>query len=53
MKSLQKQFNCVQKEHTVIKITVNPFVQKVGYSEVKAIINILINFTIIVNYINQ
>jgi hypothetical protein len=53
MESLQKHFNRVHKENTVIKITVYSFVQEVGYTEVKAIINKLINFKIIINYIHQ
>jgi hypothetical protein len=53
MKSLQKHFNRVHKEHAVIKNTVYSFVQEVDYSEVKAIINKLINFTIIIYYIYQ
>jgi hypothetical protein len=53
MKSIQKHFNRVHKEHAVIKITVYSFVQEVGYSEVKAIINKMINFTKFINYIYQ
>jgi hypothetical protein len=53
MKSLQKHFNRVHKEDAVIKITVYSFVLKVDYSLVKAIINKLINFTTIINYIHQ
>jgi hypothetical protein len=53
MKSLQNYFNRVHKEHAVIKITVYSFVQEVGYSEVKEIINKIINFTKIINYIYQ
>jgi hypothetical protein len=53
MKTLQKYLNRVHKEHVVIKIIVYSFVQEVGYSEVKEIINKLINFTKIINYIYQ